>query len=130
MKTHVQFRSDKFPSYDGEEEQINPGLWGKRLADYLGQKLNSLGIETKKIIPEDWGWRIPIENNRFPLFVGCGHQTGDTDEFLCFIIPGKPTMRKWFRDFDSTEAVGRIAEALDEILTSDPDIREVRWQAQ
>ena len=33
MKTQVEFRSDKFPPYEGEEEQINPGLWGKRLAE-------------------------------------------------------------------------------------------------
>ena len=32
MKTQVEFRSKKSPPYDGEEEQINPGLWGKRLA--------------------------------------------------------------------------------------------------
>jgi hypothetical protein len=39
MKTQVTFRSNKFPPYDGEEEQINPGLWGKRLAEYFVEKL-------------------------------------------------------------------------------------------
>jgi hypothetical protein len=34
IRTHVEFRSNKFPPYEGEEEQINPGLWGKRLAEY------------------------------------------------------------------------------------------------
>jgi hypothetical protein len=24
MKTHVEFRSDAFPPYDGEEDEINP----------------------------------------------------------------------------------------------------------
>jgi len=37
MKTQVEFRSSKFPPYEGEQEQINPGLWGKRLAEYLVQ---------------------------------------------------------------------------------------------
>ena len=36
MKTQVEFRSSKFSPYEGEEEQINPGLWGKRLAELLG----------------------------------------------------------------------------------------------
>ena len=36
MKTQVEFRSSKFPPYEGEEKQINPGLWGKRLAELLG----------------------------------------------------------------------------------------------
>lgn len=26
MQTHVEFRAKKFPAYEGEEEQINPGL--------------------------------------------------------------------------------------------------------
>lgn len=39
MKTQVEFRSFKFPPYEGEEYQINPGLWGKRLAEYLVQRL-------------------------------------------------------------------------------------------
>lgn len=29
MKTQVSFRSNKFPPYDDEEEQINPGVWGR-----------------------------------------------------------------------------------------------------
>ena len=42
MKTQVTFRSNKFPPYEGEQEQINPGLWGKRLAEYLVPSLRSL----------------------------------------------------------------------------------------
>jgi len=56
MKTQVEFRSSKFPPYEGEEEQINPGLWGKRLAEYLVQKLTEKGIKTEEIIGEDWGY--------------------------------------------------------------------------
>jgi hypothetical protein len=33
MKMQLEFRCSKFPPYEGEQEQINPGLWGKRLAD-------------------------------------------------------------------------------------------------
>ena len=39
MKTQVEFGSSKFPPYEGEEEQVNSGLWGKRLAEYLVQSL-------------------------------------------------------------------------------------------
>jgi hypothetical protein len=47
MKTQVEFRSAKFPPYDNEQEQINPGLWGKRLAEYLVEKLAAKGITTE-----------------------------------------------------------------------------------
>jgi len=79
VKTQVEFRSSKFPPYEGEEEQINPGLWGKRLAEYLVQKLAERGIETEEMVAEDWGWYVPAPkiacanpccealSHRFPL---------------------------------------------------------------
>jgi hypothetical protein len=33
----------------------------------------------------------------------------------------------WFKKVDTTTEVARVAEAIDVILTSDPDIRDVRW---
>ena len=45
MKTQVEFRSAKFPPYEGEQEEINPGLWGKRLAEYLIQQLAARSFE-------------------------------------------------------------------------------------
>src|SRR5438874_11589792 len=45
MKTQVEFRSSKFPPYEGEQEQINPGLWGKRLAEYFVRKLSGKGVQ-------------------------------------------------------------------------------------
>jgi hypothetical protein len=127
MKTHVQFRSNKFPPYEGEEEQINPGLWGKRLAEYLTEKLKGLGFEPEPIISEDWGWYLPIKNEAFRLAICCGHQNGDDDEFLCFIDPNKPKIRKLFRKIDTTQQVVRLSDALQKILYSDPEIREIHW---
>ncbi len=62
MKTFVEFRSEKFPPYDGEEDQINPGLWGKRLAWYMVRALAERGIEVEKIIGEDWGYYLSIQS--------------------------------------------------------------------
>ncbi len=127
MNTQVTFRSDKFPPYDGEQEQINLGLWGKRLAEYFVEKLRGTGIETEEIIPEDWGWYIPIKNERFRLAICCGHQDGDDDEFLCFTEPDKPIVKKWFKKIDATEELGRLVAAMEKILALDPEIRNVEW---
>jgi hypothetical protein len=127
MKTHVTFRSTKFPPYEGEEEQINPGLWGKRLAEYLVQKLAAMGIQTEEIIAEDWGWYIPITNEGFPLAICCGHQNGDDDEFLCFTEPSTPIIKKLFKKIDATAQLRQLVGALENILSSDPEIKDVTW---
>jgi hypothetical protein len=87
VKTQVEFRSAKLPPYPGEEEQINPGVWGKRLAEYLKERLAETGIATGAIISEDWGRIVPVENAAFDLWIGCGHPDGNDDVFLCFIHP-------------------------------------------
>ena len=127
MKTQVEFRSSKFPPYEGEEEQINPGLWGKRLAEYLVQKLAERGIETEEMVAEDWGWYVPVRNEGFRLALCCGHQNGDDDEFLCFTDPGTPVVKKFFKKIDATLQLTRLTEALQQILASDPEIRELVW---
>ena len=127
MKTQVTLRSSKFSPYDGEQELINPGLWGKRLAEYLVQKLAERGIETYEMIAEDWGWYLPVRNEGFRLALCCGHQDGDADEFLCFTDPSTPIIKKIFKKIDATPELTRLTETLQQILASDPDIREIVW---
>ena len=89
MKTQVEFRSSKFPPYEGEEAEINPGLWGKRLTEYLAAKLAERGIVTDPMAVGDWGCYLPVRNEGFRLALCCGHQNGDDDQFLCFTVPAR-----------------------------------------
>ena len=127
MNTQVEFRSSKFPPYEGEEEQINPGLWGRRLAEYLAQKLAEKGITTDEMIAEDWGWYVPARNDGFRLAVCCGHQDGEDDEFLCFTEPSTPVIKKFSKKIDATAELTRLTTAIEEILAADPEIRDIVW---
>jgi hypothetical protein len=127
MKTQVEFRSKKFPPYEHEEQEINPGLWGKRLAEYFSLKLTEKGIEAGEPVAEDWGWLVPIQNEQFPLALCCGHQDGADDEFLCFTEPAKPVVKKLFKNIDARAQLSALTSAVDQILASDPEIRDVIW---
>ncbi len=98
MRTHIEFRTDKFPEYEDEdiEDAVNPGRFGRRLAEHLQAKLPERGVLTEEPFAEDWGWVV----------------------------------RRWFKKIDTTEFVGRVAEALDAILQADPDVRHVRWWSE
>jgi hypothetical protein len=127
MRTHLEFRSTAFPPYPGEEEQINPGLYGKRLAEFLVEALARAGFEPDDPDPEDWGWYIDIVHPDFRLWVGCGHYQEYPDGFLCFIEPSKPYVRKWFRKISTEAVVNRVADAVEESLREHPDVRDLRW---
>lgn len=127
LATQVTFRSDQFPALDGEEEQINPGIWGRRLADYLAAGLAARGLPTGPASTEDWGYYLPLAVDGFRLAVCCGHQDGDPDEFLVYTEPSSPKIRKFFRTIDATPQLTRLVDALRDILASDPAIRDVVW---
>ena len=127
METLVRFRSAKFPAYEGEQERINPGVWGRRLAEYLVKHLVRAGVECHEIIAEDWGYYVPVTVDGLRLGVCCGHQYGDDDEFLCFTDPDRPIFRRWFKKVDAGEQLGRLVRVLDQILASDPEITGVEW---
>ena len=130
MLTHVEFRSDRFPPYEGEEEKVNPGLWGQRLAEFLRDHLRAEGFETEEPFAEDWGWVVPIANRNFGLWVGCGHYQEYPDGYLCFIEPHKPFIRRFFKRIDTREIVAAVQKSLDKVLTEDVGIRAKRWWTQ
>jgi hypothetical protein len=73
MQTHVEFTSLDFPAYLGEDKEINPRRFGKRLAEFLAQKLPQHGFSVSSIGTEDWGVMVELDNPEFPLWVGCGN---------------------------------------------------------
>jgi hypothetical protein len=128
MQTHVEFRSDLFPPYDGEEMEINPGRYGKRLAGFLQRGLSARGIAAGAPLAEDWGWIVPIANRAFRLWIGCGnYEEHPEDGFLCFIHPHKPRIWRWFRRIDTTARVAQLRDAVDVVLSAEPAIRAKRW---
>jgi hypothetical protein len=130
LRTHLEFRSNAFPAEPGEEEQVNPGRWGRALADYLRSELNSRNLPGGEPYAEDWGWAVPIDNEQFPLWVGCGNYEEYDDGFLCFIEPRKPTIRRLFRKIHTAQRVAELASALESALRAHPGVRELRWWSE
>ena len=65
------FKSDLFEIREGEDGEVNPGIYGKNLANWLCGKFNALGYDAE-LIPEDWGWCVMCYSKEYMLWVGCG----------------------------------------------------------
>jgi len=126
MRTHFEFRSTEFPAYP-EEEEINPGRFGKRLAEFLAAELPRAGFEIANVSAEDWGWRIDLNYDAFPLWIGCGNYEEHEDGFLCFIEPSKPYVRRFLRRISTTSIVDRLAATLDDIVRGSDKALQLRW---
>lgn len=132
MKTYVEFRSSRFPPYEDGSDEVNPGVFGKRLAEFMKEGLARKGLKPDEIIAEDWGYIIPLENDRFNLWVGCANIDETVDRFLCFIEPDRPVVyRYWFfGKIDTTQVVEKVHRAMDEWLTEHDGVFEKKWSTR
>ena len=127
MRTNLEFRSDAFSPYADEEAQVNPGRYGRRLVEFLATELPHHGFTIDGMCPEDWGWRLDVRNEAFPLWVGCGNYEEFENGFLCFIEPSKPVVRRWLRSVQTSETVERLASALELALQQNGNAQHLRW---
>lgn len=125
--THVEFRCDLFAPHEGEDKQINPGVYGKRLAAFIRDGLRNEGFEASDPRAEDWGWVVSITDPQFSLWIGCANYQEYPDGFLCFIEPHEPSIRKLLKKVDARERVSALQAALDRVLTEEVGIRFKRW---
>jgi hypothetical protein len=81
----VWFTSSFFQVEPGEDEEVNPGIYGKALAHWVADQLRSRKVKVAAVFPEDWGWCVMVEGQPFSLWVGCGNEDGSKTSGCCFL---------------------------------------------
>ena len=122
MRTHLEFRS---PRLSGGANSINPEIYGANLAQFLDQRFKELGY-TGGIVEEDWGWMIALASAPFKLWLGCASYDKD-GEWLVFIEPSKPFVRRLFSKTDTRPAVEKVATELETMVRDAGDATGLRW---
>ena len=136
------FRSTLFEIEQGEDEETNPGCYGKALAEWLAARLTPFGYETS-VVPEDWGWCVVCVEDTYLLWVGCGamHDEAFYDNYNPDTPPDgadvewhvfthveipffklKSIFRKWFGRLDTDMAQRKLAAELYSILSDEAGI--------
>jgi hypothetical protein len=127
MRSRLLFQStsllrDADPS-DSEPE-------GKVLAYLLAEGLSRHGFPVKKVVMEDWGWVVVIDNRAVPLRIGCGFSGISDDGLHCFIQPNKSHIWRCFRSVDLRPTVDRLAQSIELLIQQSGDARELSWEDQ
>jgi hypothetical protein len=123
----IHIESQKFPIAPGEQAEDTHGVFGKALAEYLAGKLDAKGYDNPSTCCEDWGWWIEVRGQPFVLGL-CVYGASDASEKpeLCVKISrdaGNCWSWKRFRLVDTTKRVEQLFGDLNDILSSDPEIR-------
>lgn len=126
--------SNAFPYAPEEAQQVNPQIFGLRLAQFLELRLPDYGVPTEEPLREDWGWMLPIaERHPLPLWIGCadyGTEVIDGVEvtgFACFVEPSPPIRRRLFKRIDMTLPVRSVEAALERALRESGHAMRLDW---
>ncbi len=114
MKTEIYIKSNLFPAYPNEEEEINPGRFGRKLGEFVREALVKNGVEVVDLYPTDYGYEMRIVQFDFDVFV----ITGNVDEeenidskenlFLISIDPNKDYVRKFFKKIPTKPVIEKV----------------------
>ena len=129
------FTSSLFAIEPGEDKEINPGIYGRQLAQWLKEKLEQSGYAVEPVINEDWGRCLVCSREPFRLWVGCGSLSDEDDTehgdgppakedvtWHCFAEAEVPVLKKLFQKVDTGPAVLKLDADLGRILRSDARI--------
>lgn len=123
----VTFTSDYFKPIAGEEEQTNPGCYGKALALWLAARLKERGVFFEGVIPEDFGWVVMVSRKPFMLWLGCGNTDGSTTEWNIFPVAEVSTLQRLFKRLDPSSEIEELRIHLVELVPSIPGVANVVW---
>ena len=127
------FRSTRFEIQPGEDEEINPGIYGKQLADWLKARLEDRGYKVEPIINEDWGRCLICSREPFRLWVACANMTDLSESsdvippkeqiiWHCFATAEMSFWKKLFGKIETGPAVAKLHADLGTILSTEPSI--------
>jgi hypothetical protein len=131
MSDGYHFKSTLFEIEPGEDEEINPGRFGRQAAAWLKQKLEQKGYRIEDIINEDWGRCLMCQRTPFSLWVGVGNIDSESSEsgkivWHCFVVAELAFFKRMFGKAAEVEAArGKLDATLRAILESEPAIELV-----
>jgi hypothetical protein len=140
MSDGYWFKSTLFEIEAGEDDEINPGIFGRQLARWLKTKLQGQGYVVEDIINEDWGRCLMCQRTPFWLWVGVGNlqdglppqpQSISAKEVVwhCFVTTELTFFMRLFGKRAEVDAARtRLASTLRDILESEPAIELVPEQ--
>ncbi len=128
MGKQVTFTTTYFKPVAGEEEDTNPGRFGKALSQWLANGLNEHGLAVEGIIPEDFDWIVLLSCKPFMLWLGCGNSEGSTSKWSAFSVVEPSLFQSLFKRGDTRQALKNLEAYLAELVPLIPEVSNVIWE--
>jgi hypothetical protein len=130
ISDHVVFTSSHFIVEAGEDQETNPGIYGKALASWMAEKLKARGVPVESMVAEDFGRCVMVQRKPFMLWVACASLDGSKTRWQMFIALEQGLVGRLLRRADATPDLQRLREHYRALVQEVPGIADVEWQEQ
>src|SRR5262249_50137227 len=126
-RVHLIFESSAFPPAPGEDDETNPGIYGRALSEWLAEELRGVGYEVKRVLAEDFGRLIEVAQPGCRLYVAASSTDDSATEWRVFAFSEFGFLAK-LRGTSSggTEPVSKLMAALKNIRSASSKIGALR----
>jgi hypothetical protein len=132
----LHFESNAFSVTPGEDEQTNPGIFGRALAEWVRDRLRERGLPAEAVIAEDFGWCVPVRLEPHAVYVACACDEGGPEgpqprtetqalAWQLFVFAEGGLLQRLFGKDTRRESLDRVFDAVRQALESSPDIHNL-----
>lgn len=125
----LEFESSAFEVLPAEDEETNPGIYGKSLAQWLAEQLRAAGFAAGDVIAEDFGWCVPVKAEPHALYVACSSIEDQPGHWRVFAFAEGGLLARLLGKDRRAESLTAVFSALRRSLESSPDIRGLREES-
>ena len=125
----LEFESAAFALVPGEDEETNPGVYGKALALWLADRLRDGGFSPGAVIAEDFGWCVPVKSEPHSLYVGCASTGEKAQQWRVFAFAEGGVMARLTGKDRRAESLAALYTAVRQCLESAPSVHGLREEA-
>lgn len=120
----LNFRSSNFAVEPGEDENTNPGLFGRALAAWLGRELVP-SFDESGIVAEDFGWLVAVPHPKHSLYIACVSADDSTTEWRVFVFAEGGLLARMLGRLNLADAVDALYARVKALLLATPGIADV-----
>jgi len=128
MSPQVTFETEFFAPEPGEDEQTNPGCFGRALALWMKAQLDARGHSATEVIAEDFGWIVMVARKPHLLWLACGNIDGSSSEWSMYPVAEASLKQRLFGRSDTQGAVDALWFHVKAIVPTIPQVRNVTWE--
>ena len=122
----LEFESSAFAIVPDEDEQTNPGIYGKVLAQWMAEQLAARGFSVGDVIAEDFGWCVPLQAKSPRLYVACTNADGTLNRWRVFAFAEGGVLTRLFGKDTCDSGLDSLFTAVKQTLQSSPTVQGLR----